>query len=52
MSNVLEGLAKELAPILAQQQARQFGIGYKHDAPGTPITTGSYDIYSIRLCIN
>lgn len=40
MSNVLEGLAKELAPILAQQQARQFGIGYKHDAPGTPITTG------------
>lgn len=44
--NSLETLAAELAPLLAQQKARQFGVGYettygtKHDATGTPISFG------------
>lgn len=37
---VLEALAAVMAPILASQQARQYGIGYKHDASGTPIAVG------------
>lgn len=42
---VLEQLAAALAPMLAQQKARQFGLdptmyGLKHDASGTPISVG------------
>lgn len=38
--NIILQLAKALAPVLEQEKARQYGIGYKHDASGTPITTG------------
>lgn len=37
-TNVLEQLADALAPVLAQKQARAFGL--KHDATGTPIEIG------------
>ena len=39
-TDVLEQLASALGPVLEQQKARAFGIGYKHDASGTPITVG------------
>lgn len=39
-TNVLEQLASALGPVLEQQKARAFGIGYKHDASGDPITVG------------
>lgn len=38
--DVLEQLATALGPVMEQQKARAFGIGYKHDATGTPITVG------------
>lgn len=37
---LLEALVKELGPRLNQWNARQFGIGEKHDASGTPISVG------------
>lgn len=37
---VLEQLAAALRPIQASQEARQFGVSYKHTASGTPITVG------------
>jgi len=37
---VLDALVAALAPRMEQYKARQFGIGYKHDAPGAPITAG------------
>lgn len=40
MPNALEELARALAPIMDGQRAMQFGIGQKHDASGTPISTG------------
>lgn len=40
MSKFLEMLAKELGPELIAQASRQYGIGAKHDASGTPITVG------------
>lgn len=36
----LKELAKELGPELAAMAARQYGIGTKHDASGTPISVG------------
>lgn len=39
-TDVLENLAELLAPAIERQKARQFGLGYKHDASGTPITVG------------
>lgn len=40
-TDVLEQLAAALAPVMEQQKARAFGIGYKHDTPaGNPITVG------------
>lgn len=39
-TDVLEQLASALGPVLEQQKARAFGLGYKHDASGTPITVG------------
>lgn len=41
-NNILEELAKALTPVMEQQKARQFGLsmGFKHDASGTPISTG------------
>lgn len=38
--DVLETLAAALRPVMEQQKAREFGIGFKHDASGTPIATG------------
>ena len=40
MSKFLEMLAKELGPELIAQASRQYGIGAKHDASGTPIAVG------------
>jgi len=40
MENVLQKLAEALAPELASVVGRQWGVGYKHDASGTPITVG------------
>lgn len=40
MPSVLEELAATLAPMMDAQKARQFGVGYKHDASGTPISVG------------
>ncbi|KKK52810.1 hypothetical protein LCGC14_3101160, partial [marine sediment metagenome] len=40
MSKFLELLAKELGPELIAQASRQYGIGAKHDASGTPIAVG------------
>lgn len=37
-NNIIDQLAEALAPVLAQKQARAYGV--KHDASGTPITTG------------
>ena len=39
-TNVIEALASALAPVMEQQKARAFGIGYKHDVAGDPITIG------------
>lgn len=44
-TNPLEALAVAMAPLLEQHKARQFGLnpvmyGLKHDATGTPITSG------------
>lgn len=36
-NELIEALAKEVAPYLAQNMGR---VGYKHDAPGSPITAG------------
>jgi hypothetical protein len=36
----MEALAAALTPFLEQQKARQYGVGYKHDASGTPISIG------------
>lgn len=38
-SNVLAGLAQALLPLMTQSMGRQFGVGMKHDASGTPSTT-------------
>lgn len=39
-TDALAALARVLAPVMASQQATEYGIGYKHDASGTPIATG------------
>lgn len=39
-NEVLEALAKELEPLLERQKADRFGVAYKHDTPGAPITAG------------
>lgn len=39
-TDVLEQLASALGPVMEQQKARAFGLGYKHDANGSPITEG------------
>lgn len=39
-TDVLENLAALLTPALERQKARQFGLGYKHDASGIPISSG------------
>lgn len=40
MPNAMEVLAEALAPLMAQQSARQYGVGLKHDASGNPIEVG------------
>lgn len=32
----LEALADLLGPLITQKQAQRYGVGYKHDTPGTP----------------
>lgn len=39
-ATIVENLAALLAPVMERQKARNFGVGYKHDASGVPITTG------------
>ena len=38
--NVLDALAEALAPALSRYHAKTYGIGFKHDASGTPISVG------------
>lgn len=40
MPTALESLAESLLPLMEQQKARQWGIGFKHDAGGTPMEVG------------
>ena len=37
---LVKDLASALLPELQQQIGRQYGVGYKHDSPGNPITVG------------
>lgn len=39
-TNALEQFAASLYPLLERQKARNYGVGYKHDASGTPISVG------------
>src|SRR3990167_2617744 len=39
-ANPVDTLAEVLFPALEQMKARQYGIGYKHDASGTPQVAG------------
>lgn len=38
--NIIKELADALLPELQQSVGRQYGVGYKHDASGTPISIG------------
>lgn len=40
MPTAMEILAKELMPIIHRENAKDFGIGYKHDVSGDPISVG------------
>src|SRR3989304_2983680 len=39
-NTLVKELASALLPELQQQIGRQYGVGYKHDSPGNPITVG------------
>src|SRR3972149_10261286 len=39
-NTLVKELAAALLPEMQQQMGRQYGVGFKHDSPGTPITVG------------
>src|SRR3990167_587985 len=39
-TDVIDQLAQALLPRMQQQLGRKYGVGFKHDSPGNPITVG------------